>query len=204
MAGRVNLKRRWAPRQVLTTIVILNRQANRQHQVKRQVTLDRGRRPFPPCTLRFFRSIILPQMNGDQAVTAEQNSLLRRARARASGADVHRVDTLCAAYLLFLNLLKAGESVRRECDQLESALLSYIHTGRLPAPEWTFTTSNGSIAIPLIPFGKGTAKDVFAESRRLREQSRDLRERCRGSEKGCKAEKDRARGIWKTKGPGKG
>jgi len=137
-------------------------------------------------------------MNGNQAVTAEQNSLLRRARARASGADVHRVDTLCAAYLLFLNLLNAGEAVQPECDQLEGALLSYIHTGRLPSPEWTFPTSNRSFAIPLIPLGKGTAENVFAESRRLREQSRRFREQVHEGEKGC----NRSRGIRKKEARG--
>ncbi len=106
---------------------------------------------------------------------AERHDLIRQARARASGADVHRVESLCAAYVLFLALAEKGELVERECDQVEAALQAYVHTGRLPSAEWIIPGSSRRIGAPLIPFREGTVQSVFEESRRLRERSRMLR-----------------------------
>jgi hypothetical protein len=73
---------------------------------------------------------------------AEEDEMIRLARAKAGGAGVHRVETLCAAYRIFAELVRSAEQGAAEIfERVEAALQTYIRTGELPPSEWTGLTS---------------------------------------------------------------
>lgn len=64
---------------------------------------------------------------------AEEQDLIRRARYRAGGADVHQVANLCAAYHLYVKMVMAGEvDAAQGFEEVSTRLQAYVRTGRLP------------------------------------------------------------------------
>ena len=115
---------------------------------------------------------------------AEEDEMIRLARAKAGGAVVHRVETLCAAYRIFAELVRSAEEGAAEIFQrVEAALQAYIRTGELPPPEWNGLTSfpeahheAPGIEFPELSNLSGWSTQQLTEfSYQLREESARLR-----------------------------
>ena len=115
---------------------------------------------------------------------AEEDEMIRLARAKAGGAVVHRVETLCAAYRIFAELVRSAEEGAAEIfERVEAALQAYIRTGELPPPDWTGLTAfpeprdeQRFIEFPQLSNLSGWSTQQLTEfSYQLREESARLR-----------------------------